>query len=107
MRGTILALLLPIGWLILGSPADDVAGWVWGDKPAPWESVDAFYYPDRLDLSIHREYRAVGGLNECRAWVAAIARAMEDPRLARGDYECGIGFIRNVGDLKMYRVTAR
>ena len=95
------------GWLLLGSPKQDVAGWVWPDGPAPWETVDAFYYPNRSALTVDQRRIDVGGLEECRAWVHAAAAARNDQRMERGDYECGVGFIRDVGELRMYRLTVR
>lgn len=60
-------------WLTFGGPADDLAGLFWAERPAPWEKVDAFYYPDRHDLSVHRTARDVKSLDGCRSWVRAMA----------------------------------
>ncbi len=94
-------------WAVFGSPTDDVAGLFWTDRPATWEQVDAVYYPDRHRLSIHRMARGVGSLDACRSWVRAVADAQGDPGLSRGDYECGIGKVREMGDETIYRITAR
>lgn len=48
-----LFLLLGAGalWFWLGDPPKDAANWFWPDSPAPWEQVDAVYYPDNSDLT--------------------------------------------------------
>lgn len=108
MRLGALALAVFVGWVMLGSPANDVAGWFWSEGPAPWEGVDAFYYPDRSRLSVHEQRLDVGSLDVCRRWAYAAAAAKNDPRLQRGDYECSVGFMRELGDgMKVYRITVR
>ena len=62
-----------LAWFAIGTPASDVASWIWGDRPAPWETVDAFYYPNRNNLSHDERRLNVGSLDACRAWVAATA----------------------------------
>jgi hypothetical protein len=44
MRKTlsVIALVLGIGWLAVGRPMNDLAGLFWPERPAPWETVDAF-----------------------------------------------------------------
>jgi hypothetical protein len=96
-----------LAWFAFGSPASNLAGAIWGDRPAPWESVDAFYYPDRSNLSRSERSINVGSLESCRAWVAAAAAKRNDPQVRRGDYECGVGYLRDFGDLRVYRVTTR
>ena len=52
--------LITIGiglWFFLGEPAKDVANWFWENSAAPWEEVDAFYYPNRSNLTVHKEAR--------------------------------------------------
>lgn len=94
-------------WAAFRSPANDVAGLFWPERPAPWEAVDAFYYPDRQNLSVHREARGVGGVDGCRSWARAMAETHADPGVRRGDYECGVGKLREWGDLTVYRITVR
>ena len=43
----------------------------------------------------------------CRAWVYDRAAANSDPTLTRGDYDRGIGFLRNMGPPRIYRLTVR
>lgn len=100
-----LFLLLIVGlWFAFGDPGGDVAGWFWPESAAPWEQVDAFYYPDRNDLSVHREFRDVGSVEACRAWVYSMAAANGDPDLVKGDYECGINPLER-GEMLVHRLT--
>jgi hypothetical protein len=96
-----------LAWFTLGSPMSDIAGWVWGNSPAPWETVDAFYYPNRNNLSHDERRLNVGSVDACRAWVAGAAARRDDPQIRRGDYECGVGHLKDYGELKVYRVTTR
>ena len=94
-------------WFIFGDPKKNVANWFWEYDQAPWEEVDAFYYPNRDNLTIDmREYN-VGSVENCRAWVYQQGAAKGDPHLTRGDYECGVGFVKYFGSLKVYRITIR
>jgi hypothetical protein len=95
------------GWFGFGNPKNTVAGCFWGSDPAPWEVVDAFYYPDRHNLSQSQRAMDVGGLDQCRAWVSRMASRNGDPRVTRGDYECAFGFVEKLGDVSVYRQTAR
>jgi hypothetical protein len=79
----------------------------WPDSPAPWENVDAVFYPDKDNLALDRQARDVGSLNACRTWVRSMAAAMGDPGMERSDYECGVGRQGTVGDLGVYRLTVR
>ena len=73
------------------NPASTVANWFWPNSAAPWEEVDAVYYPNKYDLTVYQLGRDVGSLENCRAWVGAKAVRYNDPNLERGDYECGVG----------------
>jgi hypothetical protein len=102
------AFVLGAGWLIVGHPMNDLADLFWPERPAPWEAVDAFYYPDRHNLSVHRSANKVDGIAGCRSWVIAAAAANADPRMSRGDFECAIGKLQSLGDgLTVYRLTVR
>jgi hypothetical protein len=102
--GAALALLSLSG---CDNPASTVANWFWPTSAAPWEEVIAVYYPNKHDLTVHQLARNVGSLENCRAWVGAKAARYNDPNLERGDYECGVGRLRTIGDLLMYRLTVR
>ncbi len=72
------------------------------------EQVDAFYYPDKNDLTKHQRFLNVGSLENCRVIVRETAAKNGDPSLERGDYECGIGPTGDsVGDVAVYRETKR
>jgi hypothetical protein len=92
-------------WFIFGDPGRTVAGWFWEYDAAPWERVDAFYYPDRSNLEKVQQHSNVGGVPECRAWVNKMAAAKGDPYMRRGDYECGVGEPKDMYGMKVYRTT--
>ncbi|GEO13526.1 hypothetical protein MAE02_12220 [Microvirga aerophila] len=94
-------------WAIFGSPKSDIASWIWGDEAAPWETVDAFYYPDRNDLTKDRRSSGLSSVDACRTWINGVSRSFNDVGVKRGDYECGVGHIRDFGSMKVYRVTVR
>ena len=107
---TIWIVLLAIaGWFVFGDPPKTIANLFWNDNAAPWEQVDAFYYPDKEDPSVQRERFAFESVEECRRWVAVTASEHNDPSLEQGSFECGIGPTRTgpTGDLKTYRTTVR
>lgn len=70
--------------------------------------VDAFYYPDRSNLLWHEAVFGLKDVEECRRAIFRMAAAKGDPNLSRGDYECGVGFIKDVGDgLRVYKDTVK
>ena len=108
--GSYLALVIIGGlawWFVVGEPIVTIVNRFWPETPAPWEDVDAVYYPDRGNLLVEVSAPHVGTVEACRAWVYDRAAANSDPTLTRGDYECGIGFLRNMGSLRVYRLTVR
>lgn len=60
-------------------------------NPLAKPQVDAFYYPDRYDLTNFKASYDVGSVDACRDWVHAKAFELNDRGIRRGDYECGIG----------------
>lgn len=108
-RGGLLLLLLVGGglWIWLGDPLKDLAEWFYKENAAPWETVDAFYYPDRSNLTIWRTGKKMPNVQTCRDWVYAMAATYSDPALRRGDYECALGEARNLGGISVYRATVR
>ena len=94
---SVIAFVLAVGWLVVGRPMNDPASLFWPTRPAPWENVDAFYYPDKQNLSVHRSANKVDGIAGCRSWVNAAAAANSDPRMSRGDYECAVGKLQSLG----------
>lgn len=69
--------------------------------------VDAYYYPDRSNLSVYEVEYNVGSLDACRDWVYTQAAKNNDPNLSRGDYECGVGPGEKLGSLTIYDETVR
>jgi len=69
--------------------------------------VDAYYYPDRNDLSVHEVYLDVGSVENCRGIVYDAAARRGDPRMKRGDYECGVNPRRSLGTLTVYEETVQ
>jgi hypothetical protein len=94
-------------WFVFGSLKKTVANWLWENDAAPWESVDAFYYPNRSDLSKDLRRSGLKNVRECRDWVDSISRQFNDPGITHGDYECGVGYLDDYGPLRVYRTTVR
>ena len=69
--------------------------------------VDAYFYPDRSNLTEHIEFLDVGSVEDCRQIVFAAAAERGDPEMQRGDYECGIDPRSSFGSLKVYKETVR
>ena len=73
-------------WAVLGSPMNYAAGMFWPAKPAPWEAVDAYYYPDHR--SAGEADPAVREGRVCNAEAKA-PLALADPQLCRpGALDC-------------------
>ena len=80
-------------WLLFGDPKNDIAGWIWPNAPAPWEEIDAYFYPNRNDLSVHNSFNGLASLEACRRWATEQARENGDLGYLRSDYECGVGHL--------------
>ncbi|MDW5315516.1 hypothetical protein [Rhizobium sp. PL01] len=91
------------------SPAKTIANLFYENDAAPWETVDAFYYPDRADLTISQSMPDVDGVAGCREIVRYMSSVNNDPQLLRGDYECGVGRIDKAeyAGVNVYRLTVR
>lgn len=94
-------------WFLFGDPPKTVANMFWADDAAPWETVDAYYYPGRGDLSIHQSQRGLSSVQRCRDWAYRAAAINGDAALSRGDYECGVEVVDSFGTLPVYRITVR
>lgn len=92
-------------WFWLGDPPKNVADWFYRDDAAPWETVDAYYYPSRADLSASRSILGLKDVQACRDWVYDQAAANHDALLTRGDYECGVGRLDAFMGVNVYRLT--
>jgi hypothetical protein len=100
-------ILALVAWFLFGDPPKSVANWFWPNSAAPWETVDAFYYPDRSDLGSFQSRRGLNTVQECRDWVYSVAESRGDDYLTRGDYECGVDLLEIYRGLSVYRLTVR
>ena len=96
-----------IAWDLIGSPLKDIANILWKTEAAPWETVDAYYYPDRYRLGRYIFVEGLQTVDDCRAWVSSQARLYNDPSIVRGDYECGIQKLETWNGLSVYRMTVK
>jgi hypothetical protein len=72
------------------------------------EQVDAFYYPNKGDLTVHEFFPNVGSVENCREVVKQAATKRNDPNFEFGDYECGLGPTgEKSGEIKIYRETTK
>lgn len=94
-------------WFLFGNPARTVADWWWPESSAPWETVDAVYYPDKGNLMTSKGQAGLDDVQACRDWVRSEAYTNGDPTLERGDYECGLGAPEPFGAINIYRNTVR
>jgi len=69
--------------------------------------IDAFYYPNRADLTIHEAFLDVGSVEQCRSVVYDRANQNNDPNMIVGDYECGIDPHDTFGTITVYRETVK
>jgi hypothetical protein len=100
----IIIILLAL-WVIFGNVPMTIADIFWQEEATPWETVDAFYYPDRNNLTLYRKMVGLKSVDECRVWVRWSSASNGDDGLDRGDYECGIGILKNLGTYSVYRNT--
>ena len=96
-----------VGWFIFGDPAKAVANYWWADRPAPWEQVDGYYYPDNSDLTVYSTASDLLSLQGCRDWAYSLAAMNNDPFMTRGDYECGAGKQESSFGMNVYRITVQ
>ncbi len=95
-------------WAIFGSPMHDLAEWFYKYKPAPWEKVDAIYYPDNDNRAKHSIAAGLSSLDECRTWANSQASADNDPYFIRSSYLCWIGKTNEeFAGMQVYRTNAK
>lgn len=103
-----LIILIAIGlWFWFGDPPKTMANWFWESDAAPWETVDAFYYPNRNDLTQFQKMPGLNSVDECRSWVRSTASINGDSGIMRGDYECAIEVVYSFAGISVYRTTTR
>jgi len=93
-------------WAIFGSSVTTTANWIWPGSPAPWETIDAFYYPNKRDLTVSTS-SSVASIAECRSWAHSFASGNGDPDMTRGTYQCGVGYLEKFGTSNVYRLTLK
>ena len=72
------------------------------------DQVDAYYYPNINDLTVHEVALDVGSVEGCREAIQRMAANYNDPALERGDYECGIGPKEAYGSgIMVYKETVK
>lgn len=71
------------------------------------EQVDAYFYPDRSDLTRSESFLDVGSVEACRDWAHSKAAQIGDPNMQRSTYECGLGPQRRDVGFTVYRETAQ
>ena len=104
MRGIAIVFCALVVWVWLGTPEN----YIWPASAAPWERVDLSFYPDRHNLANDITILDVGGLEECRSMAQELAHEYNVPFPLVSDYECGVGFIRELSPgVRMYRITVR
>jgi hypothetical protein len=102
----LLAMAIALGWLLLqAKPIESIANVMWPDSPAPWERVDAVYYPDAGDRTTQLRERNLADLDSCREWANRAAAYSGNQHLRRGDYRCDVGLQESYGDIEVYRLT--
>ena len=104
LKTTLLILLVA---LCLAAFRGNIADWLWPTSVAPWEDVDAFYYPQSASVPSDDRKYGLASVDSCRRWVLSQAALRGDSKLEMTDYECGIGYVQNVGDLRKYRLILR
>ena len=102
-----IVVIVAVLWFLMGDPPKDIANVFWSESAAPWEQVDAFYYPDRMNLQIEHSALDIGTVEDCRDWVYYEAAVNNDTNITRGDYECGIGWLESFGGINVYRITVQ
>lgn len=95
-------------WAIFGSPKHDLADWFYKYEPAPWETVDAFYYPDNNNLAKYSGAYGLKTLDECRDWATRQAIAHNDGFFYHSSYLCWIGKTdKEFAGMQVYRTNAK
>ena len=84
MGSALPVLLLIAAWFVFGDPPKNLANWFWKSDAAPWETVDAYYYPNKNDLEIVIFGHGKKTVEQCRDWVYSKAATYQDWGIKRG-----------------------
>ena len=70
--------------------------------------VNAYYYPNKNNLTYHQLFANVGSVENCRLVVRDAAAKRGDPDLVRGDYECCVNPTgEKLGEITICNETVR
>jgi len=86
---------------------NEIAAAIYPAENAPWETVDGYYFPDKLNPIVVRTVFGLKGVAECRAAMAQMARSYGQVGFFKDDYECAVGRPWVAGDKVIYRATLR
>jgi hypothetical protein len=110
LKGSLMPVLILVAiilWFLVGDPPKTIANVFWPRDAAPWETVDAFYYPHRNDLSNYQMISGLKSVDDCRAMIQSIARTYNDGSRTTGAYECAIEIVDSIQGENVYRTTTR
>lgn len=71
------------------------------------QQVDAYFYPDRTNLTESESYLDIGSVEACRDWAYFKAAQIGDPNMQRSTYECGLGPREHGAGFTVYRETVQ
>ncbi len=100
-----IAFIIIVACIILSNPSRTIANWFWPESPAPWEDINAIYYPDINNLTNDVRNLDIGSIEACRNWAEERAIENEDPNMLRSDYECGVSCKPMSGGIYRCRIT--
>jgi len=89
------------------NPKNEVASLFWPESPAPWETVDAYYYPDADRMWELERLEGFATVSACKVWAWDQAMVRGDTMMKRGAYECGFGAYGYLGLKPIYRVVTQ
>lgn len=107
LASKLVLLTLVVHYLVFGSARRDLGNLGWPEDAAPWEAVDAYYYPDADNPSRFESATGLESREQCRDWAHAAAVRNLDPDFEEGDYECGIGRLDEFESVTLYRLIAQ
>lgn len=106
--GCLPLIIIGIGaWAYFGEPSQSIANMFWSDTSAPWEDVIGFYYPNAKNMNNVKKGGPFDSVDDCRVWIENQAALHNDPEIARGDYECGVGPLESQYGIEVYRITVQ
>ena len=92
-------------WFALSNPKQDIADVIWPKSPAPWEQVDAYYYPYRDQTQQSHSAFHFQSVKDCRDWIEGKALEYGDTNPGEGAWRCAIGEYDKMSEQQTYRLT--